>query len=135
MATKKKTRAESSGSSAKPGEAQVIQGFTRFVVPPTPVPVEPVPVPIEPTPVPVVPVPVPTFKCAACGETMPSAPQAHRCRLCGAVKTVNAVSGNEIWMRNGRIIVAYQDSRAAYLTMAQRYGIPREQWPPEFLDG
>jgi len=121
MATKKKTRAESSGSSAKPGEAQVIQGFTRFVVPPTPVPVEPVP--------------VPTFKCAACGETMPSAPQAHRCRLCGAVKTVNAVSGNEIWMRNGRIIVAYQDSRAAYLTMAQRYGIPREQWPPEFLDG
>lgn len=58
----------------------------------------------------------------------------HRCRFCGAVKTVNSVSGNEIWMRNGQVVAAFQDSKTAYVEMAQKWGIPKERWPPEFID-
>jgi ribosomal protein L32 len=36
--------------------------------------------------------------CPSCGKAVAT----HRCNLCGAEKTVNQVSGNEIWMRNGR---------------------------------
>lgn len=58
----------------------------------------------------------------------------HRCRFCGAVKTVNAVSGNEIWMRNGQLVAAFRDSKSAYVEMAQKYGIPKDRWPVEFRD-
>jgi hypothetical protein len=55
-----------------------------------------------------------------------------KCRKCGARKTVNQVSRNEIWMRNGRLVKAFRDSRQAYVQMAERYGIPKERWPEEF---
>ena len=55
-----------------------------------------------------------------------------KCRMCGARRTVNQVSGNVIWMRNGRIVRAFVDALRAYVDMARRYGIPEEQWPEEF---
>lgn len=54
-----------------------------------------------------------------------------KCRKCGARKTTNSVSGNVIWMRNGRIVRAFEDERRAYVEMALRYGIPQEQWPED----
>lgn len=65
-----------------------------------------------------------------CGQPV----EGHRCRLCGAVKTVSSVSGNVIWMRNGRIAAAFQDSKRAYVEMAERWGVPKDRWPREFLD-
>lgn len=55
-----------------------------------------------------------------------------KCRLCGARKTINSVSGNVIWMRNGRIVRAFRDSKQAYVKMALNYGIPKSEWPEEF---
>ena len=55
-----------------------------------------------------------------------------KCRLCGARRTVNQVSGNVIWMRNGRIVRAFKDSRQAYVQMAIKNGIPESRWPEEF---
>jgi predicted ATP-dependent serine protease len=55
-----------------------------------------------------------------------------KCRKCGARKTINQVSGNVIWMRNGRIVRAFEDERQAYVRIAEQYGIPREQWPEDF---
>ena len=55
-----------------------------------------------------------------------------KCRKCGARKTINSVSGNVIWMRNGRIVRAFEDSRRAYVDMAIKYGIAPERWPEEF---
>lgn len=54
-----------------------------------------------------------------------------KCRLCGARKTINGVSGNVIWMRNGRIVRAFEDERQAYVQMARKYGIPRDKWPAD----
>jgi len=58
----------------------------------------------------------------------------NKCRLCGARKTINSVSGNVIWMRNGRIVPggAFQDDKNAYVQMAQRSGIPMSEWPEKF---
>lgn len=55
-----------------------------------------------------------------------------KCRLCGARKTINSVSGNVIWMRNGRVVRAFEDSRRAYVAMAVQHGIPEDRWPEEF---
>lgn len=58
----------------------------------------------------------------------------HRCRLCGARKTINQVSGNVIWMRNGRVVPggAFKDDKTAYIRTAERSGTPRDQWPEKF---
>lgn len=67
--------------------------------------------------------------CPGCGKEVEDG---RKCRFCGATKTINQVSGNEIWMRNGRVVKAFADSRQAYVTMATQYGIPEDQWPEEF---
>jgi len=67
--------------------------------------------------------------CPTCGVEVPT----HRCRLCGAVRTVNQVSRNVIWMRNGRVVRAFADEKQAYVKMAEVYGIPKERWPKRFL--
>lgn len=68
--------------------------------------------------------------CPSCGVVVSD----HKCRLCGARKTINSVSGNVIWMRNGRIVPggAFQDDKAAWVDMALRYNIPRNEWPEKF---
>jgi len=55
-----------------------------------------------------------------------------KCRLCGARKTINSVSGNVIWMRNGRIVRAFEDERKAFVEMAEKHNLPRDQWPEDF---
>ena len=69
------------------------------------------------------------FICPKCG-----AQTNYRCRLCGATRTTNAVSGNVIWMLNGRVVAAFKDSREAWVRMATEYRIPREEWPVAFQD-
>lgn len=66
--------------------------------------------------------------CPTCGKSVGG----HRCRLCGATKTVNQVSGNIMWMRNGRLIAAFHDEKAAWVKMAEKHGIPRAKWPEKF---
>lgn len=60
--------------------------------------------------------------------------QSHRCRLCGATRTINSVSGNVIWMLNGRVVEAFPDDKAAYIQMAVRCGIPEADWPARFKE-
>lgn len=66
--------------------------------------------------------------CPTCGVGVST----HRCRLCGATKNISSVSGNMIWMRNGRIVAAFTDEKKAYVNMAKRYGIPENEWPKKF---
>jgi hypothetical protein len=66
--------------------------------------------------------------CPACGVDVEDL----KCRLCGARLTINTVSGNAIWMRNGRVVSAFLDERRAYVEMAMRYGIPEDRWPQKF---
>jgi len=66
--------------------------------------------------------------CPTCGKEVFN----HKCRLCGATKHINAVSGNVIWMRNGRVVEAFQDAKQAYIQMAQRYNIPESEYPEKF---
>jgi hypothetical protein len=49
--------------------------------------------------------------------------------------TINSVSGNVIWMQNGRIVKggAFADERSAWIQMAAKWDIPLDQWPPSFL--
>jgi len=68
--------------------------------------------------------------CPSCGVDV----ETHRCRLCGATRTVNQVSGKIIWMKNGRVIRAFEDSKHAYVEMAKVHGIPQERWPEAFRD-
>jgi hypothetical protein len=66
--------------------------------------------------------------CPSCGVPV----ETHRCRLCGATRSLNSVSGNVIWMNNGRVVEAFHDAKSAYVAMAQRYGIPETEWPVKF---
>ena len=66
--------------------------------------------------------------CPDCGVPVAT----HKCRLCGATKSISDVSGNVIWMRNGRVVAAFRDARDAYIKMAIRYGIPETEWPEKF---
>jgi len=68
--------------------------------------------------------------CPTCGKPVPT----HRCRFCGATKSINSVSGNVIWMINGKVICAFMDARQAYIQMAIKYGIPKSEWPEKFRD-
>lgn len=67
------------------------------------------------------------FICPSCGVTTH-----YECRLCGATRTRNQVSGNIIWMRNGRVVRAFQDTLQAWVQMATQYQVPIEQWPDEY---
>jgi hypothetical protein len=69
--------------------------------------------------------------CPGCGKEM----DGHKCRFCGVTKTINQVSGNAIFMRNGRIVSAFADEKTAYVQMAQKYQIPKEMWPKQFKEG
>lgn len=60
--------------------------------------------------------------------------ETHKCRLCGATKTINQVSGQMIWMRNGRIVAAYKDDKIAWVKMAIANNIPKDKWPDRFRD-
>jgi hypothetical protein len=66
--------------------------------------------------------------CPTCGRGVAT----HRCRLCGATRTVSSVSGNVIWMRNGRVVAAFADEKQAFIKMAMHYGIPETEWPKKF---
>jgi len=68
--------------------------------------------------------------CPTCGKPVPT----HRCRLCGATKTINSVSGNVIWMRNGRVVAAFRDEKDAWIRMATQYSIPQDEWPDRFRE-
>lgn len=57
----------------------------------------------------------------------------HKCRFCGATKTINSVSGNLMWMRNGRLISAFRDEKQAYVEMAKKWGISKSRWPKKFV--
>ncbi len=66
--------------------------------------------------------------CPTCGKVV----EGHKCRLCGATKTVNQVSGKIMWMRNGRLVAAFHDEKAAWLRAAREHNIPRSEWPEKF---
>jgi ribosomal protein L24E len=63
-----------------------------------------------------------------CGKPV----ETHKCRFCGATKSINQASGHVIWMRNGRVVRAFQDEKKAYVEMAEQYGIPEAEWPEQF---
>ena len=69
--------------------------------------------------------------CPSCGIVVPG-----RCRLCGARMTINSVSRQVIWMRNGRIVKGgmFKDVVHAWREMANQWEIPRGQWPKEIQD-
>ena len=66
--------------------------------------------------------------CPTCGKEVLT----HKCNLCGATMCISQVSGNVIWMRNGRVVAAFTDERVAYVKMAEKYGIPKENYPERF---
>jgi hypothetical protein len=68
--------------------------------------------------------------CPTCNKGV----EGHKCRFCGATKTINQVSGNLIWMRNGRVISAFKDEKIAWVQMANANGIPKDKWPERFRD-
>lgn len=66
--------------------------------------------------------------CPGCGKEV----ETHKCRFCGATKCISSVTGQVIWMRNGRVVEAFQDEKNAYIEMAKRYGIDESRWPERF---
>jgi hypothetical protein len=56
------------------------------------------------------------------------------CRACGAARQINQISGNIIWVRNGRVVAAFQDEKNQWVEMAKRNGIPQDRWPERFQD-
>jgi len=68
--------------------------------------------------------------CPTCGVEV----KGHKCRLCGATKTINSVSNNLVWMRNGRLVAGFRDEKAAYIEMARKFGISENKWPKKFKE-
>jgi len=66
--------------------------------------------------------------CPTCGVEVENG----KCRLCGARRCINDVSGNCIWMRNGRLVAAFKDEKQAYVKMAAEWDIPHDRWPEKF---
>lgn len=66
--------------------------------------------------------------CPTCGIPVVG----HRCLFCGATKTVNQVSRNVMWMRNGHLVAAFHDEKAAWCEIAERFNISKEEWPEQF---
>lgn len=54
------------------------------------------------------------------------------CRLCGAAMRISQVSGNVVWIRNGRVVAAFQDEKDQWVKMAKRHGVPESEWPERF---
>lgn len=57
------------------------------------------------------------------------------CRLCGAVRQINQSTGNIIWVRQGRLVAAFDDERESYIAMAERNNIPVDRWPEKYRPG
>lgn len=70
-----------------------------------------------------------SLKCLFCKEEL--SPE-RMCRLCGATMQISEVSGNIIWMRNGRVVAAPQDEKDAWVKMAKAHWIPESEWPERF---
>jgi hypothetical protein len=70
--------------------------------------------------------------CPGCGK--PVSTENPKCRFCGARQTINSVTGNIIWMRNGKVVSAFADEKAAYLSMAETWHVPRDLWPARFKE-
>ena len=68
--------------------------------------------------------------CPMCGKQV----ETHRCADCGCTKTINAVSGNVMWMKNGRLIVAFHNEKQAYINIAEKYNIPKNKYPKKYLE-
>ena len=67
--------------------------------------------------------------CPGCGKYVVN----DKCRCCGARKTTNQVSGQVIWMRNGRVVhggVVGTDNHAS-VTKAFQNSIPKDEWPEQ----
>ena len=58
--------------------------------------------------------------CPSCGIDVPQ----HRCPQCRATFEIQPVNGMVIWMRNGRVVRAFKNPKAAYVETANKYGIP-----------
>ncbi len=56
----------------------------------------------------------------------------YKCPKCGSTQHVSPVNGNVTWMRNGRIVRAFHDEKAAFVEMATNHGIPKDRWPIQF---
>jgi predicted amidophosphoribosyltransferase len=69
--------------------------------------------------------------CPTCGKPVPT----HKCRFCGATKSINSATGNVVWMKNGRVVEAFQDAKQAYIKTAIRHHIPESEWPEKFRGG
>lgn len=54
------------------------------------------------------------------------------CRLCGAQRQINESTGNIIWVRNGKLVAAFDDEKSAYIVMATENNIPPEHWPKKY---
>lgn len=68
-------------------------------------------------------------KCYMCNGDLN---EENKCCKCGAERKISQVSGNIIWVRNGRVVAAFQDEKDQFLKVAERYNIPPEQWPERF---
>ena len=55
-----------------------------------------------------------------------------QCRNCGAEKQISQVSGNVVWSIRGRMKLAFEDEKAQWIKMAERYGISEEDYPEKF---
>lgn len=62
--------------------------------------------------------------CPSCGKGVIT----HKCELCGATKNISPISGNVVWMRNGRIVEAFINTKESYVIIAKRFGIPENEW-------
>jgi hypothetical protein len=72
-----------------------------------------------------------SLKCFVCGGDLN---EERTCRSCGAAMQVSQVSGNIIWVRSGRVVAAFQDTKDAWVKMAKRCGIPEAEWPAQFRE-
>lgn len=66
-------------------------------------------------------------KCYSCNGIL----DGNRCRLCGAERMMTE-EGSVMWIRDGRVIAVPEDEKKQWVAMAERNGIPRDQWPEKF---
>jgi hypothetical protein len=48
------------------------------------------------------------------------------------MRQINLSTGNIIWVRNGKVVAAFDDEKEAYRASAKRNGIPMERWPDKY---
>ena len=57
-----------------------------------------------------------------------------KCDSCGAEMSINQNSGNVIWMRRGRVILAPDDKKEQWIKHAEAWAVEKDQWPDEFKE-